>query len=101
MLRVHYTGTEADSAPYTAAHVDYLRRHHADGTFLLSGQTVPSEDGGVIVACGVDRDTAEAIAAQDPFVVAGVARYEITTVAAGRAHPGPADILAARSTTRA
>ncbi len=98
VLRVHYTGTEADAAPFVAAHVEYLQRHHADGTFLVSGQTVPSAEGGAIVARGVDRETIEVIAARDPFVVAGVAQYSITTVAAGRVHLGLAAVLAPAST---
>lgn len=99
-MRVRYTGTEADAAPFVAAHVEYLRRHHADGTFLVSGQTVPSSDGGAIVAHGVDRETIEAIAARDPFVVAGVAQYSITTMIAGRVHPGLADLLTSRPRDR-
>ncbi|WP_207944507.1 YciI family protein [Actinomadura rubrisoli] len=70
-----------------------LERHHADGTFLLSGQTVPSEDGGLILAAGVDRATAEKITTEDPFVEAGVGRYSITTVTPGRVHPALASLL--------
>ncbi|WP_232283667.1 hypothetical protein [Saccharomonospora cyanea] len=33
VMRVHYTGTEADAAPFVAAHVEYLRRHHATAPF--------------------------------------------------------------------
>ncbi|WP_232283666.1 YciI family protein [Saccharomonospora cyanea] len=50
----------------------------------------------MIVAHGVDRDTIEAIAARDPFVVAGVAQYSITTVIAGRVHPGFVDLFTSR-----
>ncbi|EHK86509.1 YciI family protein [Saccharomonospora azurea] len=93
LLRLHYTDSEEDAAPFVTAHVEYLRRYHADGTFLVSGQTLPTSDGGVIVAHGVDRDAVEALSAQDPFVVAGVARYSITTVTAGRVHPALAGLL--------
>ncbi|WUH98734.1 hypothetical protein OHR68_35325 [Spirillospora sp. NBC_00431] len=49
-------------------------------TFLVSGQTVPSAWGGAIVAGGIDRLAVERITAEDPFVVAGVARYTVTTI---------------------
>ncbi|WP_197322134.1 YciI family protein [Saccharomonospora sp. NB11] len=93
VLHLHYTGTEAAAAPFVTAHVDYLRRYHDAGTFLVSGQTVPTSDGGVIVAGGVDREAVEAITRTDPFVIAGVGRYSITTITAGRTHPALAELL--------
>ncbi|WP_067816821.1 YciI family protein [Actinomadura kijaniata] len=84
---VRYTGDAEDVEPHVAGHVEYLERHHAAGTFLVSGQTVPEELGGAIVAVGVSREEAERIAAADPFVVAGVAEYEIVTIEPGRCHP--------------
>jgi uncharacterized protein YciI len=82
-----------EAAPFVAAHVEFLERHHRDGTFLVSGQTVPSAQGGAIVAGGVDRAGAERIAAEDPFVVAGVAGHTVTTIDPGRVHPALADVL--------
>jgi uncharacterized protein YciI len=87
LLRLEYTGSEEAAGPHIEDHVAFLDRHHAAGTFLVSGQTVPSEQGGLIVAAGVDRATAEKIAEDDPFVRAGVGRYTITTIVPGRAHP--------------
>lgn len=87
LLVVDYTGSEEDAGPFVRDHVRYLERHHADGTFLVSGQTVPSSRGGAIVACGVDREAVERITAEDPFVVAGVATYSIITIEPGRVHP--------------
>jgi uncharacterized protein YciI len=93
LLVLRYTASEREAAPYVAAHVDFLERHHRDGTFLVSGQTVPSAHGGAIVAAGVDRAAVERITAEDPFVVAGVAGYTITTIDPGRVHPALADVL--------
>jgi uncharacterized protein YciI len=73
--------------PYVAAHAEYLERHHADGTFVLSGQTVQPSAGGVILATGLDRSGIEEVAAADPFVAAGVGAYDILSVTPGRAHP--------------
>jgi hypothetical protein len=56
----------------------------------VSGQTVASARGGAIVVGGAG---AERIAAEDPFVVAGVAGYTVTTIDPGRVHPALADVL--------
>ncbi|WP_242910243.1 YciI family protein [Actinomadura terrae] len=93
LLRMEYTRTEQDAAPHIRGHVDFLERHHAAGTFLVSGQTVPSAEGGLIIAAGVDRAGVERIIAEDPFVRAGVGRYTITTVDPRRAHPAIAALL--------
>ncbi|WP_406672981.1 YciI family protein [Nonomuraea sp. N2-4H] len=97
LLLLRYTGSEEAAGPYVAAHVEFLERHHRAGVFLASGQTVPTSVGGAIVVCGVDREEAERIAAEDPFVVAGVAAYTITTIDVGRAHPVLAEMLGARA----
>ncbi|PZG01571.1 YciI family protein [Nonomuraea aridisoli] len=83
VLMVRYTAPLDDVTPHVPGHVAYLERRHADGTFLLSGQTVPDDIGGVILAVG-SREHVEKAAAEDPFAVAGVATYEIVTVDPGR-----------------
>ncbi len=93
LLFLQYTGSEQAAEPFVADHVLFLERHHREGTFLLSGQTVPSAEGGAIVACGVDRAAVERIVAEDPFVVAGVAKYTVVTIDPGRVHPALADVL--------
>lgn len=94
LLRLTYTGSEKDAAPFAAAHATFLERHQAAGVFLLSGRTVPSGEGGAIVACGVDRAAIERIVGEDPFVRSGTGAYTITTVDAGRVHPALAGLLA-------
>ncbi|MFE1357579.1 MULTISPECIES: YciI family protein [Streptomyces] len=94
VLRLHYTATEEDAAPFVPGHVAFLERHHGTGTFLLSGQTVPTSDGGVILAHGPERAAVERLAAEDPFVANGVAAYTITAVTPGRVHPALAEALA-------
>ncbi|SEG93200.1 Uncharacterized conserved protein YciI, contains a putative active-site phosphohistidine [Nonomuraea solani] len=83
VLLVRYTAPIDQVSPHVPGHVTYLERRHADGTFLLSGQTVPGDLGGVILAVG-PREHVERVAAEDPFAVAGVAAYEIVTVEPGR-----------------
>ncbi|MFD5661106.1 YciI family protein [Streptomyces hirsutus] len=93
LLSLNYTASEQAAGPFIKDHVAYLERHHRDGTFLISGQTVPTSIGGAIIAHGADRSTIEQITAQDPFVTNGVAQYTITTITPGRVHPGLADVL--------
>lgn len=59
------------------AHIAWLDGYYAAGIFLASGRKVP-RDGGVILAGGVSRGEIEKIAAEDPFIVAGVCAYRIT-----------------------
>jgi uncharacterized protein YciI len=59
-----------------AAHVAFLRKHYAAGTFVLSGRKVP-RDGGIILAVGHDRAAIEAVIGEDPFVSRGLAEARI------------------------
>ena len=93
LLVLRYRVTERESEPYIAEHVRFLERYHRDGTFLVSGQTVPSDLGGAILARGIDRATAERITTEDPFVQAGVAAYTVITLDPGRVHPAVAALL--------
>ncbi|MEV4256268.1 YciI family protein [Spirillospora sp. NPDC049652] len=95
VLRLTYTASEAEAAPHVPGHVAFLDRHHAAGTFLLSGQTVPTENGGVILAAGgLDADAVRRLTEEDPFVRAGVGRYDITTVDPARVHTALERLLA-------
>lgn len=58
------------------AHVAWLDKHYAAGTFVLSGRKVP-RDGGIILANGHDRAAIEAIVRTDPFVANELADYKV------------------------
>jgi uncharacterized protein YciI len=60
-------------------HREYLDRHYGDGTFVLSGRRVP-RTGGAILAVGDDLDAITKVTETDPFVRAGLARYDIIQV---------------------
>ncbi|NBE56309.1 YciI family protein [Streptomyces boluensis] len=77
VLELTYTAPIEAVEAELEAHVEWLDRHFADGTFLASGRKNP-RDGGVILAVGDDRATVEKIAAADPFTVAGVCEYRVT-----------------------
>ncbi|MFT3693010.1 MAG: YciI family protein [Kofleriaceae bacterium] len=57
-------------------HMAWLNKHYAAGTFVLSGRKVP-RDGGIILANGHDRAAMEALVAEDPFVVRGLAEVRV------------------------
>jgi uncharacterized protein YciI len=69
--------TEVDAKQ--AEHRAWIDEHCAAGRFLVVGRRVPRE-GGFILATDGDRTEIERIAAGDPFVTAGLARYEVLEV---------------------
>lgn len=58
------------------AHMVFLRKHYAAGTFLVSGRKVP-RDGGIILAVAKSRAELERIMQDDPFVKHGLADVRI------------------------
>ncbi|MGW3470577.1 hypothetical protein ACWDKQ_19450 [Saccharopolyspora sp. NPDC000995] len=38
LLLLRHTTSERETAPFVSTHLDFVERHHADGTFVLSGQ---------------------------------------------------------------
>ena len=58
------------------AHVAFLNKHYASGTFLISGRKIP-RDGGIILAVGKTKPELESILAEDPFHKHGLAEFRI------------------------
>ena len=65
---------EIDAA--MTAHVRFLKKHYAAGTFLVSGRKIP-RDGGIILAVGASRDEIERIMREDPFCARGLTELRI------------------------
>ena len=61
---------------FLQAHREYLARHYAAGDFIASGPQTPRE-GGVIMIKAENRMAVDAIIAQDPFSLNGIADYQI------------------------
>ena len=61
---------------FLAAHREYLANHYAAGDFIASGPQTPRV-GGVIMIKANDSTAVEAIIAQDPFNINGIADYQI------------------------
>ena len=75
------------------AHLEYVRRHYADGIFLVSGRQDPPA-GGVILAADVARDRLEEIILTDPYVTDGAARYRVVPFTPSQVADGLRDALA-------
>lgn len=61
---------------FLQAHREYLVKHYAIGDFIASGPQTPRE-GGVIMVKAENRTAVDAIIAQDPFNINGIADYQI------------------------
>jgi uncharacterized protein YciI len=70
-----------------AGHRAFLARQYAAGAFLASGPKEP-RTGGIILARAASKEALEAILAEDPFLVSGVAHYDIIQFSALAAAPG-------------
>ena len=76
VIELVYTAPLTRIDAHMRAHMAFLKKYYAAGTFLISGRKVP-RDGGIIVAVGKNRDDIEAIVREDPFVERGLADFRI------------------------
>ena len=76
IIELIYKAPLAEIDAHMAAHVAYLKKHYAAGTFLVSGRKIP-RDGGIILAVGKSRQDIEAIVGDDPFCRLGLADARI------------------------
>ena len=61
---------------FLQAHRDFLAEHYKTGDIITSGPQNPRV-GGVIIMKADSRDAVNAIIAQDPFNINGIADYQI------------------------
>lgn len=61
---------------FLIAHREYLAEHYAAGDFIASGPQTP-RIGGVIMMKADNREAVDAIIAEDPFHINGIADYQI------------------------
>lgn len=61
---------------FLQAHREYLAKHYAAGDFITSGPQTPRV-GGVIMIKADNREAVDAIIAEDPFHINGIADYQI------------------------
>ena len=76
VIELVYKADLAEIDAHMRAHMAWLNKHYAAGTFLVSGRKVP-RDGGIILAVGNSRTEIEAIAKEDPFCKNGLAEFRV------------------------
>ena len=76
VIELIYKADLSEIDAHMKAHVAFLKKHYAAGTFLISGRKIP-RDGGVILALGKDKPEIQALMEQDPFCKQGLADFRI------------------------
>ena len=76
VIELVYKAPLAEIDASMAAHVRFLNKYYAAGTFLVSGRKIP-RDGGIIIAAGASRAEIETIVREDPFVERGLADVRV------------------------
>ena len=76
IIELTYKVDVAEIDRHMAAHMAFVRKYYRSGHFVVSGRKIP-RDGGIILTRGGSRAEVEAIAAEDPFCVHGLAEARI------------------------
>jgi uncharacterized protein YciI len=76
VIELVYKADLAEIDAHMAAHMRFLKKHYASGSFLVSGRKIP-RDGGIILAVGTSRARIESIVREDPFVARGLADFPV------------------------
>jgi uncharacterized protein YciI len=79
LLIVSYIKPPAQVEPYIKAHGEWVAHHLKEGNFLFAGPK-KSGLGGAIGAKSLDKPALLQILAEDPYVKADVAEYQIVDV---------------------
>lgn len=87
VILLTYKRPLAEVERFLADHRTYLDRNYAEGTFLCSGPQNP-RTGGVILCRAADRAAVEALIAQDPFRIHGIADYTVVEFSPTKLQPG-------------
>lgn len=76
VIELIYKADLKDIDAHMTAHVKFLKKHYAAGTFLVSGRKIP-RDGGIILAVGKSKQDIEALIKEDPFHQHGLADFRV------------------------
>ena len=79
ILSLTYLTEPAQADAHMEAHMAWVKEGYDEGWFIASGRKIP-RTGGVILARG-DRAEIEDFCDNDPFVVHGIAEYQVTECA--------------------
>jgi uncharacterized protein YciI len=76
LLIISYTKSPEEVALHTTTHLTWVKQYIDAGTFVFAGPK-KSKLGGAILVKSIDKNTLKAIIAEDSFVKADVAEYQI------------------------
>jgi len=76
VLNISYTKSPAEVEPEVKAHGEWVSRYLKEGVFLFAGPKT-SGLGGIIAVKGIDKKRLTEILAEDSYVRADVAEYQI------------------------
>ena len=76
VIELTYKVELAEIDAHMKAHMAYLHKYYAAGTFLVSGRKIPRE-GGIILAVAESKEKVEAVVREDPFVSRGLADFRV------------------------
>jgi uncharacterized protein YciI len=76
VIELNYKADLSEIDARMKAHVAFLNKHYAAGTFLISGRKIP-RDGGIILAVGKTKAEIESILSEDPFHKHGLADFRV------------------------
>jgi uncharacterized protein YciI len=76
VIELVYKAPLAEIDAAMTAHVAFLNKYYAAGTFVVSGRKIP-RDGGIILAAGMTRQQIEALIQEDPFHKHGLADFRV------------------------
>jgi uncharacterized protein YciI len=76
VIELTYKTELSEIDAHMRAHMAFLNKHYAAGTFVLSGRKIPRE-GGIILAVGESREQIEALVKEDPFHRHGLADFRV------------------------
>ncbi len=76
VVLLHYVKPLETVDQHMKAHMTFVRACYREKVFLVSGRRVP-RTGGVILARAPSKEELVEIIERDPFVVEGIATYEI------------------------
>jgi uncharacterized protein YciI len=86
VIELVYKADLSEIDAHMSAHVAFLKKHYAAGTFVMSGRKIP-RDGGIILAVGKDRAQIEALIEEDPFHRHGLADFRVIQFRASQRAP--------------
>ena len=86
VIELVYKADLSEIDAHMSAHVAFLKKHYAAGTFVMSGRKIP-RDGGIILAVGKDRAQIEALIEEDPFHRHGLADFRVIQFGASQRAP--------------